>query len=377
MPLSEILLLGFLAGALVLWLSAFGYLMFLRRCAGRAHGTRARETALPDIAVIVPVRNETDRVLEKLDDLRRTDYPADRITVIVADGGSTDGTVERVQASIDRGAAVRLVHLPDACGKSAQLNHVLRSVPHDIVVVTDVDSRLAPNCVRELVGCLLRDPGTAVVGAVVRPETSLLEERLHWRLLGLLWWLEGEALSAAVVSGVCYAARRATIAPLPNGARAEDVYLTLAAAARGHRVRLCRSAHATELRVPQSPRELVRFRQRRGANYVQELLRPLPRTGSPVGWRIARLVRLWHFRVAPKMVIVLVAVGVALLWTAHWPWVVAVATAFAVPFFGALQDRHEPGPRPPWWRVALAASRLAGLTWYALLTIPRQPGEPS
>ena len=371
--MTQVLLLGFIAGATVLWISVFGYLLLLRRFARRGDLRGDDQLEWPAIAVVVPVRNEATRVLDKLDDLRRSDYPADRLTVVVIDGGSSDGTAEKIQTRIDGGDSLVLMRLPEARSKSEQINHVLSNLSHEIVVVTDVDSALAPRCIRELVASLIRDPLTAVVGAVVHPDTSLVEERLHWRLLGTLWWLEGEALSAAVVSGVCYALRRSAIPLLPSRPGAEDVHLTVAAAARGYRVRLCPTAYATEIRVPRSPGELVRYRRRRGGAYVRALLNSFPDRGSPLGCRIARLVRLWHFRVSPKILLALVLLGAGLLWTPHWPWVVGIAAAFAAPIAAALR---EPESQLPWWRRAVAASRLAGLTWYAVLTIPRQTGEP-
>ena len=108
---------------------------------------------------------------------------------------------------------------------------------------------------------------------------------------------------------------------------------------------------------------------------MRALLRSFPDRGSPLGCRVARWVRLWHLRVSPKILLALVPAGAALLWTPHWPWVVAIVAAFAVPIAGALRDRSDVGSRLPWWRIAVAASRLAGLTWYAVLTLPRQTGE--
>jgi cellulose synthase/poly-beta-1,6-N-acetylglucosamine synthase-like glycosyltransferase len=371
---TRVLLVGFIAAASVLWISVFGYLLLLRRFA-RCREVRGDERLeWPAIAVVVPVRDEAVRVVDKLDDLRRTDYPPDRLAVVFVDGGSSDGTAEKIQARIDGGDPVVLMRVPDARGKSEQINHVVRNLPQDILVVTDVDSALAPRCIRELVASLIRDPLTAVVGAVVHPDTSLVEERLHWRLLGTLWWLEGEALSAAVVSGVCYAVRRSAIPVLPSRSGAEDIHLTMAAAAGGHRVRICPTAHATEVRVPRSLAELIRYRRRRGEAYVRALGSTSPDRGSPLGCRVARLVRLWHFRVSPKISLVLVLVGAGLLWTPHWPWVVAAAAAFAVSIAAALRD---PGSELSWCRRAVAASRLAGLTWYAVLTLPRQTGESS
>ena len=105
--------------------------------------------------------------------------------------------------SVARDGYGRLVKQPDEIGGA--------ETQSAYVIVTDADTRLEPNCVTELVATLLADPQTAIVGATVRPASALLEERIHWWFLNHLWWLEGEALSAAIVSGVCYAARRRAV----------------------------------------------------------------------------------------------------------------------------------------------------------------------
>ncbi len=374
-----VLLVLYLTAATLLWLSVFGYLLALAVIAFKRGGSAARPTAFPDIAVVVPTLNEESLILSKLKDLERTDYLRDRMTVIVADGGSVDRTTGLVQQEVASGAAVRLLRVAGARGKTDQINHALAQLTQDIVVVTDADAALDPSCIRELVGVLLHDPRTAVVGATVRPASGLLEERIHWWFLNYLWWLEGEVLAAAMISGVCYALRREAALALPPDAPCEDAYLALATGARGFRVRLCRTAVATEVRVPQTAQELLRFRRRRGRGYVRELRRITPRASAPAGWRVARSVRIWHFRVTPTVGAGLAVAACALLWTPHWPWLLITLVAFAAPVLLALHlSTTLARSCPQWWRLGLAAGHLLGLTWLSVVTLGcpvSTPGE--
>jgi cellulose synthase/poly-beta-1,6-N-acetylglucosamine synthase-like glycosyltransferase len=369
------LLIVFVGTAGLLWLSVFGYLAVLRSVAARRRDALPRLSACPDIAVVIPTLNEERLIQSKLTDLQRTDYPRERIAVMVVDGGSHDHTATLVQQAIDRGAALQLLRVDSAGSKMDQINRALALLTQEIVVVTDVDSVLDPACIRELVRVLVHDPATALVGATVRPDSPLLEERLHWWFLNHLWWLEGEALSAAVVSGVCYALRRAAVLPLVGQAQAEDVQLALVASGRGLRVRICRAAHATEVRVPQSAHDLLQFRRRRGAGYVLELLRSsATATEAPVGWRLVRHMRLWHFLVTPKLGAAVALAGAVLLCTPHWRWAVLTLAAFVAPALAVLfVARTLASGGRDWWQLGIAASRLLGLTWIALLTLPRHP----
>jgi len=331
----------------------------------------------------VPVRNEDHLILQKLDDLRRTAYPG-RVTWAVADGGSTDGTVGLVEREIARGEPIRLIRIAPPCGKSDQINAALGLLTEDIIVFTDADAVLDRACIGELVRLLMDDPQTALAGAVVFPRTELLEERIHWWLVNNLWWLEGEVLSAGVVGAPCYAVRRRVARPLVRDAVPDDVHLALALSARGHRVRLCRTAHATELRVPRTRAEALAFRRRRGAEYLRELRRSAPGRRAPAGSRIAWLARCWHFRVTPMLGAVVAATAVTLSLTRHWPWPWLVLAAFIVPAVAALAGSKT--LRTADVRLSslvLAAGRLAWLLWYSLVTLDRRKigphalGDPS
>lgn len=364
------LAISFVLGAALLWLSVYGYALALGIVAARRRTPPAPLFDPPEIAVVIATLNEEDWILARLADLQRTDYPRDRMSVVVVDGGSDDDTTNRVQGEIDRGKPIGLIRLEGARGKMEQIQHALEKVEARIVVMTDADAALEPSCIRELVRTLQADPRTAVVGAVVRPSTRLVEERIHWWILNRLWLLEGEALSSGGVSGLCYAVRWEGVRTLVREARAEDAHLALAAGARGLRVRMCPSARATELRVPQRPAELVQFRRRRGEVLIHELLDAAPGPRAPLGWRIARAMRLWHFVWAPRAAAGLLAVGVPLAASGYGWWIAATIAAFAAPPLVALYASPEfASERRPWWRLAVASARLAVLTAMALVAL--------
>jgi hypothetical protein len=179
-----------------------------------------------------------------------------------------------------------------------------------------------------------------------------------------------------MVSGACYAIRASAVYAGCGQARALDVSLAAGASSRGLGARLCRRAGATEVRVPQSAREFVAFRRRRGGGYLEAIL-PAPGRRAPLRWRVARAMRLWHLLVVPRMALALAVPAALLLGTADWAWPLAALFAFVGPAIvllgaaGVLEGRH------PWWRAGLAAARLIVLTWLALLALaPARPIPP-
>jgi cellulose synthase/poly-beta-1,6-N-acetylglucosamine synthase-like glycosyltransferase len=371
-----IILIVFLAMSGLAWFSIFGYLAFLRWKASPPAKSDEPLASWPDMAVVIPVRNEENLILSKLSNTIQADYPRKRMSIMVVDGRSTDNTAELVRRSRTEGEEIQLVCLDAARSKAEQVARALDLLKQEIVIVTDADALVERSCFKKLVARLQNAPGAAMVGAWVEPQTPLLEERLHWLLLNTLWWLEGEALGAASLSGVCYACRRSLVMSLSKTAIAEDIHLSLLSGANGFGVHISREARVSELRVPRTLAELVRFRRRRGAGYLAELRNPPPMAGSSAGWRLARFMRLWHFLATPKTAVVLLALGLCLLATPYRMAPLLVLGAFALPILAGLFSSGLGREKGRWWKLPLAAFRYLAFTLASLLTLnPRHRSQ--
>lgn len=309
--------IGFAAGAVFLWVLIFGYAFGLAAAAALKKRKISEPKFWPEIAVVIPTLNEEDLILNKLDDLRKTDYPESLVEFVVVDGGSSDRTVARIQDEIDKGRRVRLVRLNGVRKKIEQVNHALEHLPQEILVFTDADARLEPACIRRLVGLLSGDSRLAIAGASVSPASDLIEERIHWRLVNFLWWLEGEVFASAGFSGVCYALWKKRAGWIHPDALTEDIYLALAARASGWRVRTCPAARSTELRTPETVQGIFQYRRRRGSGYLTELIRSKPQRSSPTQWRLVRRIRIGQFCLAPWLAVFLLALGTILVFSEY------------------------------------------------------------
>jgi cellulose synthase/poly-beta-1,6-N-acetylglucosamine synthase-like glycosyltransferase len=365
---------AFVASASALWLLTCGYLLLLTALARRAPAPSLLAAAdWPEVAVVVPTRNEAGWIEAKLRDLAALDVPRARLRSIVVDRGSQDGTLAIVERAIAAGARVSLESVPWARSRAEQLNHVLGTLTEEFVVLTDADTRLEPGCVPALIALLVASPHTPIVGALVRPESGLIEERLHWRIVNRLWWLEGEALSATGLSGVCYAVRRSALPGIKTDTRAEDVQLALAVGAGGGRARICPGAVATELRVPQTSLQLLTYRRRRGQGFLDELKRRLP-PPVPGRVRLFRRMRLLQFGVGPALLCASVVSGVLVSLTPDRGAVALAALLFA--FIAPWAVRGIPGTtcsQPLPWTWPFAVCRLAVLLSMSLIAAPRKP----
>lgn len=367
---ETILIASFLIASGLLWVSIFGYYLILLVLSLRWRQKNFEVEEWPEIAVVVPSLNEKELIMDKLTDIKNCDYPQNRIHLYVIDGGSRDGTIHLIKNEISNGARIRLVCLDGQGGKVNQINHALNIVSQEFVVFTDADARLDPSCIKNLLRLLMNDPQTAVAGASIIPSGTLLEEKIHWRVLNHIWRLEGEVLSCAGISGVCYAVRRKAIKALNRSSLTEDIHMALASRIRKFRVRLSPSAIADEIRTPQNLKELLRFRRRRGKGYLSELLLFPILTPAPLRWHIFRSVRIWHFIVAPRLTVAMIVLGIVSAFFANWEVVLAGISIFALSTMSVLFPLNwSLGNAYGWKRMAFACMRYVALIFFSLITL--------
>jgi succinoglycan biosynthesis protein ExoA len=118
------------------------------------------------ISVIVPCRNERRFIGLCLDSILASDYPADSMEVIVADGMSDDGTRELIAAYAARDRRVRRIDNPAGVTPVA-LNLAIEAAGGDVIARVDAHASIAPDyfsrCAR-----LLDSSGADNVGGTMR-----------------------------------------------------------------------------------------------------------------------------------------------------------------------------------------------------------------
>ena len=210
-------------------------LALLRRVVPRPPRKAAIE---PTVSVLVAAFNEEDVIAAKMENSLALDYPSDRIEVVVASDGSTDGT-NRIASGYADGRRIRLVAFPVNRGKLTAMNEVIPQLSGEIVVFSDASSMLTPDSVRVLVSNFADPTVGAVSGAylVQNPGQSALgkQEDFYWRFETALKAAEGELNSTLGAHGALYAIRR-ELYPFPErGVINDDFVIPLRIVARGFR----------------------------------------------------------------------------------------------------------------------------------------------
>jgi cellulose synthase/poly-beta-1,6-N-acetylglucosamine synthase-like glycosyltransferase len=254
------------------------FISFLRR-----RQVSAMPSEFPTLSIVVPCFNEEQNIVGKLENLLASDYPADKLEIVFADGGSTDATIERLFAAIPEGSPVRVVRCARG-GKINQINEVLPSLTGQYVVNTDADALLRVDTLKQLAAEFADDERTWVVGAFSYTTHATWRDRCFWDSQNRGRLIESDAYSSSIVIATCYAFRRELIAQFPDDVVADDVYVAFLANSLGHRVVYSRQAIVEELRGPSGISEFLSHKFRKNNAFLRESLRFLYRLPEMRGY---------------------------------------------------------------------------------------------
>jgi N-acetylglucosaminyltransferase len=118
----------------------------------RASWDRTVDDYLPAVTVVIPLFNEGAGIAATLRSVLGSDYPADRLDVIVVDDCSTDDS-HAAACRVAAEAPDRLTVVRNATnlGKRHSIIHAVRRTPSEIIVSVDSDVLVDPTAVRQLI----------------------------------------------------------------------------------------------------------------------------------------------------------------------------------------------------------------------------------
>ncbi len=260
---------------------------WLARRSGRPAAPPARPDAeAPRVTLLIAAHNEEGTIARRLENALAADYPADRLRVVVASDGSTDGTNAVVRGYAGRG--VELLAYSQKRGKAATLNAALADLTagdgaSEVFAFGDTRQTWAPDALRRLLENFADPTVGAVSGDLVIESAPgvLAGVGAYWRYEKWLRRQESRAGSMVGVTGAICAVRGGLFRPIPAGTVLDDVYWPLRVAMQGYRVVHDERAVAYDRLPPRVGDEFRRKVRTLSGNY--QLIAQLPAALLP--WR--------------------------------------------------------------------------------------------
>lgn len=274
-----------------LGLVAYSYLIYpaLVWAAARVWGAPAQATpvpddALPSVSILVAAHNEEDVIAQRVANLLASDYPHEKLEVLVGSDGSSDRTNQIVDQVAD--PRVRLLAFDQRGGKASVLNRSAPEARGEVLVLTDANTDFAPSAVRRLVEALLAPGVTVACGrlVLVDPADGSNVDGLYWRYETFIKRAEGRLHAVLGANGANYALRNEHFTPLPPHTIIDDFLEPLLAKLRhGGAIVYQPESLATEETAPAIGSEFAR-RARIGAGGFQSLPHVWRLVSPRYGW---------------------------------------------------------------------------------------------
>jgi len=346
------------------------------RCASR------QSDQLPPLTIIIAAYNAAEHIERKLANCLALNYPADRLSVLVASDGSTDGTNALVARLADHDARIRLMAMPERRGKPACINDAVAMAGTELMILTDARQRLDARCARRFVAHF-SDPGVGIVSGALEIATDegygvVAAAGAYWRMETALRSGEAAIHSTIGVSGAIYALRRAAFKPIPIETILDDVLIPMTAVMDGWRVGFDIEAIAFDTPSKSDNQERDRKIRTLAGNY--QLVAMVPALLSP--WHNPVWAQFWSHKVfrllAPWAMLVILLANIWLAQAGGF-WLLLLLLQGLVYAVTMLPQGSGPLWRTRPMRLLGTMRGLIRLQWFAVLGLLmafRQPSQP-
>ncbi|MEM2704261.1 MAG: glycosyltransferase family 2 protein [Candidatus Bathyarchaeia archaeon] len=232
----------------------------------------------PKVTVILPTYNEAGLIVDRLNNIYSQDYPRDLMEVVVVDSASSDETPELVEEWSRRHGdlLVRLIREETRKGKAHALNHALKYVGGEVIVIADADALWPSDALTKAVRWL-SDTSVGAVSCLKRPLGSGAASvevgyRQHYNVLRVA---ESKAYSTPIFHGELAAFKAGLLGDaggFPTDIGADDSYTATKIALMGFRAIIPDDLWVEE-KVPEE--KYFSWRIRRAQHLIQHFMKAL------------------------------------------------------------------------------------------------------
>lgn len=207
-------ILFYISGFIIFW-AMIGYPVSLK-IIGKFYQDRKLKKDFahrPTVTVMVVAHNEEKVILDKLKNILELDYPKDKIEFLIASDNSTDRTNEIVRRFIKEtnDVNIRLFEVKARKGKTNAQNEAQKTVTTEYLVMTDANSIMDKNSVKELMASFTSDEIAYVSGrlSIVNQTSSDVSdaEASYWDGDMAIREIEGRIQTITAGNGALYACK--------------------------------------------------------------------------------------------------------------------------------------------------------------------------
>ena len=119
---------------------------------------------LPLVSVVIPTHNRKEKLVRLVNSILESNYPKDRLEIIVVDDASTDGTYEEIRM---RFQGVKILRNEKELFLSGSRNVGIENAKGEYIFLIDDDNVVDRNCILELVKTMMNYSSVGIVGPIM------------------------------------------------------------------------------------------------------------------------------------------------------------------------------------------------------------------
>lgn len=187
---------------------------------------------LPSVTLLIAAFNEESIIYQKLKSVTNTNYPPEKIQIIVGSDASTDATNTIVTNFKSEFKNIELINFEARTGKINIINHLQTLVKTEIIILNDANVLFQPNTLFELVK-FFKDDKVGLIAANIIKQSPLTEgivaqEVAYIDLENKIKLAESNAWQVIMgAEGGCFAMRTTNFKAVPRNFIVDDFFLTL------------------------------------------------------------------------------------------------------------------------------------------------------
>jgi cellulose synthase/poly-beta-1,6-N-acetylglucosamine synthase-like glycosyltransferase len=186
----------------------------------------------PAVTIVFSVFNEEKVIRRKLESILNSDYPKDKLQVLIGSDNSTDQTHQIIEEFIATNSNITLVKKTSRHGKLKIINELIDLTTTEHLVFTDANVFFEPITLKALVYNLLAKDAKMVCGNILKfsPKNQGIsdQEIFYMNFENQLKHHESLKYGFCVgVEGGCYAILKSHFVKVPDGFLMDDFFITL------------------------------------------------------------------------------------------------------------------------------------------------------
>jgi cellulose synthase/poly-beta-1,6-N-acetylglucosamine synthase-like glycosyltransferase len=269
---AEIILI---ASASLLAYSYIIYPLLTMMLASTVEKQMTESASFPSVSILLPMHNEEKVIRTKTESLLASQYPLDKIEIVIGSDASDDATDKITGEYASKHPNIIFIRSEKREGKAAMLNRLASIAKGELLVITDANVMPAPDCLMKIVRHF-NDKNIGLCDArPVTPETMssgiASQEKLYSSFEMKLKNAEAKAWGTSINPyGGFYVIRRQLFPVIPQKMLADDLYVGLNLICRGYKAINEEHAIVTE-DIPSGIREQYKRRVRIATGSFQNL----------------------------------------------------------------------------------------------------------